>query len=616
MVKPHMLSIQTTIRTRCTANALAFCKKSGKVIVVYSTKPSLIISRQFADGPRNDTLVLKIFGKGIKSAHLGIESNFQFLAYKVSTALDPYSKAADIEYLNDGRISHLMRDVVAHVRLVSLSSYLNGYVKKSDQNGYHNVTYLIDEVPQETGDSFRLHLRITWLRGGLLSPILPLGSLKVTSQFLVYSKYLNHIVYNETIEIIKNNNNKDMDSDKFTDSHTRTSRDTGSSTALSSSAKPICLPDQSLKGRWRKVRPNEPCPPSICSGNKEELSWLNDNFNFNRDWVWSPDACNLHLYSKEEVTKCFVDNDYRHVVISGDSLVREHFQNILSLLVPVEELRLDKVKSQMHININLTSSFESNFHFYYIVKELWMQLQSHGGYADVHLWGLTFLRFLTSNSRDEDLEKQFNYHFTDMRSRANQITNSTRISTRPASFTYLIHPAIQFEDNRVGRDRLAMNLTTNGNGHGVSSFACMTPTRFQMALKVIRSRLREENLTFIDGEEITLSRWESSHDGVHYSLFNTLTFDNNNNNNNNNDNFTASAPSSVSGTITPCRNGDSLSQMGKGMCPRIRHQPLVNTCIGDDLFWCKSKASPKKYDSFEGGVSRMLTMIWINKICN
>ena len=78
-------------------------------------------------------------------------------------------------------------------------------------------------------------------------------------------------------------------------------------------------------------------------------------------------------------------------------------------------------------------------------------------------------------------------------------------------------------------------------------------------------------------------------------------------------------------------------QGGRGLCGKIKILPGINKCKsifrahsqwaknkngiddgdGEFMLWCRHVYdSNTVFGSFEGGVSRMLTMIWINMMCN
>ena len=53
------------------------------------------------------------------------------------------------------------------------------------------------------------------------------------------------------------------------------------------------------------------------------------------------------------------------------------------------------------------------------------------------------------------------------------------------------------------------------------------------------------------------------------------------------------------------------------ICNEIVLYSGINVCKKDILYWCHSiVARQHDFDLFEGGVSKMLTMIWLNRICN
>ncbi len=50
--------------------------------------------------------------------------------------------------------------------------------------------------------------------------------------------------------------------------------------------------------------------------------------------------------------------------------------------------------------------------------------------------------------------------------------------------------------------------------------------------------------------------------------------------------------------------------------PKILVIPGISECEDGELYYCGGSKGTHLFDMFEGGVSKMMTMAWINKICN
>ena len=59
---------------------------------------------------------------------------------------------------------------------------------------------------------------------------------------------------------------------------------------------------------------------------------MNDVAGLNRDWTWAPYSCRPHLYAPAELAACFRGCGYARWAFGGDSIVREHLQNLQLLL--------------------------------------------------------------------------------------------------------------------------------------------------------------------------------------------------------------------------------------------------------------------------------------------
>jgi len=64
--------------------------------------------------------------------------------------------------------------------------------------------------------------------------------------------------------------------------------------------------------------------------------------------------------------------------------------------------------------------------------------------------------------------------------------------------------------------------------------------------------------------------------------------------------------------------GDNYQKGGRGLCGSLRHVSRgLSKCDKGYVYWCRHSLEPGAvFGSFEGGVSKMITMVWLNKMCN
>ena len=147
----------------------------------------------------------------------------------------------------------------------------------------------------------------------------------------------------------------------------------------------------------------------------------------------------------------------------------------------------------------------------------------------------------------------------------------------------------------------------------------MTPSRQKVQSDRIRVTAQTSNVTILDAQLITASRWEASWDGIHYSMVSIAAQLEAN----------ATCPGYVylhfnAHTHTPFFRLIFLSSLfsgyrrgGRDLCNTIKILPGINKCEGGYMYWCKHVYDSNTiFSSFEGGASRMLTMVWINMMCN
>lgn len=185
---------------------------------------------------------------------------------------------------------------------------------------------------------------------------------------------------------------------------------------------------------------------------------------------------------------------------------------------------------------------------------------------------------------------------------------------------YYLHPRIQFEDLRVDREGLELMMSSKlQRNASVTSIACMTVERQKIVTKVILDRISRENALrerYVDGWTLTSSRWEATWDGIHYSLLlNEGTMRR----------MTTTTTNEKGRVAHPHSCNGRYLKGGRHMCHApvsgwspVQLFPGVNQCDDDGkMHWCRNiVALNKNFHFFEGGVSRMLTNVWLNLACN
>ena len=293
--------------------------------IVLSASPTAVFTSTYG-------LEIHFYGIGYRKAILGKPARFNFELKNVST-------------------SGLLINASVHIRVVSEDYIVNC---KTDHL-YNNLSRYSAEYKLIDESNYFLQVKISWVQGGLMDPILPLKrSRDPALRFLRHSQYIDAIIYNESIATgMKNiDNNKKIQQ------------------------KPLCNYSSEISdGRWVRVGANSTagCPPYICYGSREGLDWLTDIFRFNDRFVWSPYSCNLKLFTKEDVGVCFQKKQYTSIAFTGDSLVREHFQNLLALTLPSRQLQLERLKEDS-ASISVSFPHISNFSVrvdYYVLPAQW-----------------------------------------------------------------------------------------------------------------------------------------------------------------------------------------------------------------------------------------------------
>jgi hypothetical protein len=126
----------------------------------------------------------------------------------------------------------------------------------------------------------------------------------------------------------------------------------------------------------------------------------------------------------------------------------------------------------------------------------------------------------------------------------------------------------------------------------------MNPFQYDYRISKLFELLEQLKLEYFDARIPSSSRWDSSWDGLHYSML------------------------SIHDQLSPsatCPTGYNRGGRGNHYGRNISIMPGINKIEKGYIFWCKIVAplynESTIFNNFEGGVSSMLTMMWMNKIC-
>jgi hypothetical protein len=177
---------------------------------------------------------------------------------------------------------HEPNSTAIHGRVIGDSIIGNVRMILMDNQAYRwtgNFIIVDQESPSVPSiSSYRLQLRISWLRGSLLDSILPLKG-DTAEKFIGYSDYIDEIIYDGPL-VRKENpvaaNGVGVNVD-----------------ALLPEKQSFCA-GGNLPGRWKRTENGE-----------DPNQYLNDRFGFNHNRIWRPYDCRYKIYSRQEVRSCF-----------------------------------------------------------------------------------------------------------------------------------------------------------------------------------------------------------------------------------------------------------------------------------------------------------------------
>ena len=273
-----------------------------------------------------------------------------------------------------------------------------------------------------------------------------------------------------------------------------------------------------------------------------------------------------------QLEQCLIQDNITTIHIAGDSLAKEHYLNIVSFLTN-NGATMQKVLQYMQFLLPLTTKPSTSVNVVFdpddnigVFDNSWF------------IWNVQLMHALSSGN--EHTGALFRYKV---------LHHEIGAGGKKRKRVYYNHPQIQREDPRVVRDKQPREAYTR-----VSPFAYMTPPRQRIQANDIVNLAMEMHEPLLDALLPSKGRWESSWDGIHYCM------------------------ASQGNQILPNATCNQWRRGGRNMCHQVKTLPGINRC-GDDgyMYWCKAYYDASTvFSSFEGGVSKMLTMIWINMMCN
>ena len=337
------------------------------------------------------------------------------------------------------------------------------------------------------------------------------------------------------------------------------------------------------------------CDGVVCSGNNtgaiiDEHGFSDD---FQQQWVWKPLGCSYHLYTAAELTGCLSSRNFSHVHVHGDSLAREQFQNLVMLLdlhnaVDLPQTRgtaaslLATSDSAYSAALNL-GSFTLNVHFD-LGSGVQTALYNHT--RRLMLWSPRIIVGLYQEQASYSVAAAAFY--SQMTAQASQC----REAGRATRCYYFVNPTVQHmykaaqrsvmvaHSEKGGMECLTDQLHRVGTTVSVSDLATLllpganrTASSADDAEPLLPSSLSSSPPVHfpesVFGDALTAARWDSTHAGMHYSCFCHVY---------------------RCWLAEDCRSRFSPSKCARTDRPRYQKQ-------------------------WQGGVSSMVTISWLNDVC-
>ena len=342
------------------------------------------------------------------------------------------------------------------------------------------------------------------------------------------------------------------------------------------------------------------CDGRVCSG--ENAEFLADEAGYSTDyqrvWVWRPVSCILHLYSAAELSSCAVSCRYHHVHVRGDSLAREQYQNLVMLLDGSNSVELPKTHATAAQLLRTSdtahqASFELPFSSDSLTVHFHVQnppvTERAANSSRVLLWATR-----AANGLFEE-EPSYGQLVSDYTGYLNQQLQDCAQARDGGLCLFFVNPSLQhaYKGPEMGhtiahalnnpphfkcRERdLHRGSTSTVMQQLMSSMLQAVHTHAAAAANSSGSSgsaagpyaAARPPMSVLYADVLTAARWDSSHDGMHYSG----------------------------------GGWDSGSH-------------LASNCRDSSPNKCPTQDRARYARNWQGGVSGMLTMAWVNTMCN
>ena len=562
-------------------------------------------------GNRAGSMTFRVLGGQARQAIVGVVHKFVVVADDVSgdaVQLEPSLKGRLVgpAIVALHRITALdvtapsTRQLMAEV--LSSQDHTGDCISSADHPAPYAFAWLVEYEAFDSG-LYVMELRTTWLKRAARWG--PSGQIGQRPHALL------HTVYRGVLNVID---------------HAVSPSDTRTSSHSTMAEQPLCQEDERQHdvghGRWLPlpVLPNTNvsyCDDVVCSG--PNVEYLQDEHGFSidygRQWVWRPVHCRLQLYSPQSFAQCLHRRNYSDLYIHGDSLAREQYQNLIMLLdvdgvidlpktqATAEQLikRSDNSDSlDFQLRFEPNSSLSQPLRVHFIMQDPTLDVPDAADGRRVLLWAprLAFGLFEERESWDAALS-----------SFRQQLALQSRQCRDSSQLCYLyVHPTVQSQHKNTVIE-LWREQKEKNDYHCIMRRLLLGPTR-QSVVEVMdelllwlhehqqpqnssttQQKRLEEDMTLFNmsadsaatlvgaglgmrthpADAITAARWDSSHDGLHYSA----------------------------------------------MCDLYEcHLPTGRACTQSPPFKCPKEGRPHYKRNWNGGVSNMVTMTFINRLCN
>jgi hypothetical protein len=248
-------------------------------------------------------------------------------------------------------------------------------------------------------------------------------------------------------------------------------------------------------GRWVHMAGGV-CRQPFCSGARLKDVRVSDELGLNKDFVWVPLGCQMHLYDTTDLWACVGGCGYRNWSFFGDSVGREQLQNIQLLATGFQP----QFAMPKHKRSEVVVDIPSPVHDGTPIRTLWA---AHGG--DVEVLTLDDSHLLMAHSTlDSALRAQYEKRISDFATKCLAPAGSGQ-----KQCFYYAPTTIQRE---IDWARSKWSL-----GSVDSSLLQITHVRQRQLHEWGVQHARKLGLSVLDGGQITDAHWWSSWDGLHYS---------------------------------------------------------------------------------------------------